>query len=133
MKSGSIRISAVIPATPKQVYQAWMSSKGHSAMTGSTAKVTARKGGAFTAWDGYISGKTLELEPDHSIVQSWRTTDFEEAAADSRLEISLAETKGGTRVTLKHSDIPAGQASGYRQGWIDYYFAPMKEHFTKAR
>jgi hypothetical protein len=52
MKSDSIRMSAVIPAKPKDVYAAWMSSSGHAAMTGSGARVTARVGGAFSAWDG---------------------------------------------------------------------------------
>ena len=101
-------------------------------MTGSAARVSARKGGAFTAWDGYISGKTLELEPDTRIVQSWRTTDFDEASPDSHLEISFRKAKGGTRVTLKHTLIPSGQTEGYRQGWIDYYFAPMKAYFSKG-
>src|SRR5208337_1777476 len=71
MKTDSIRVSAVLPAEPKAVYDAWMSSKGHAAMTGSPAKITARVGGAFSAWDGYISGKNLELEQGARILQSW--------------------------------------------------------------
>ena len=61
MKNG-LKVSAVIPAKPAEIYKAWLSSKGHSAMTGSAAKVTGKVGGKFTAWDGYIFGKTLELE-----------------------------------------------------------------------
>jgi hypothetical protein len=34
-------------------------------------------------------------------------------------------------MTLKHTDIPPGQADGYQEGWIDYYFTPMKEYFSK--
>jgi activator of HSP90 ATPase len=133
MKKESLTVSAVIPAGPNDVFAAWMSAKGHSAMTGSKAAVSARVGGKFTAWDGYISGTTVELVPGSRIVQSWRTTDFADGDPDSTLTVTLEQTKTGTRVTFKHVGIPAGQRSGYREGWIDYYFKPMKEYFSRAR
>jgi uncharacterized protein YndB with AHSA1/START domain len=133
MKTDSIKASAVIPAEPAAVYSAWMSSKGHADMTGSPAKVTARAGSQFSAWDGYISGKTLELAPPARILQSWRTTEFAEDEPDSLLEVLLAPTKGGTRVTLIHTNIPAGHGPEYKKGWIDFYFKPMKEHFSRGR
>jgi len=131
MKKESIRVSAVIPAPAQEIYDAWLSGKGHGAMTGSPAKGSAKVGGKFSAWDGYIEGKNLELVPHSLIVQAWRTGDFAADAPDSRLEVSLAPAKDGTKVTLKHTGIPAGQADGYKEGWIDYYFTPMKEHFSK--
>ena len=69
-------LSDVIPATPQAVYDAWMSSAGHTAMTGSPAMVDPHVGGAFEACDGYIVGRTLSLEPGRRIVQSWRTSEF---------------------------------------------------------
>lgn len=133
MTQGSLRMSAVIPARAAEIYAAWLSGRGHAAMTGSPAKGSARVGGRFAAWDGYISGKNLELVRDARIVQAWRTTDFPADAPDSRLEVTLSPAKGGTKVTLVHTGIPAGQAAGYREGWNEYYFAPMKEYFsTKA-
>jgi activator of HSP90 ATPase len=131
MKFDSITASAVIPADPKTVYAAWMSSKGHSGMTGSGAAVTAKAGARFTAWDGYISGKTLELKSPSRILQSWRTTEFAEEDPDSLLEVLLEKAKGGTKVTLKHTNIPAGHGPEYKKGWIDFYFKPMKEYFQE--
>ena len=130
MKNG-FKISAVIPAKPEEIYKAWLSTKGHTAMTGSTAKVTGRVGGKFSAWDGYIFGKTLELTPNKRIVQAWRTSEFPDDAPDSHLEISLEEVKGGTKVTLTHTDMPEGQVADYKQGWQDFYFTPMKGYFAK--
>ena len=124
-------VSDVIPATPEQIYQAWLSSKGHSAMTGSPAEVEARVKGKFTAWDGYIFGETLELKPNQRILQAWRTTEFPEGSPDSRVEILLEAVKGGTKITINHSNIPKGQAEDYKQGWQDFYFKPMKEYFSK--
>ncbi len=133
MKTDSIKVSAVIPAPPKDVYAAWMSSKGHGDMTGSPAKVSARIGGAFTAWEGYISGTTRELKPDRLIRQTWRTTDFQDDEPDSALEVRLEKTARGTRVTLVHTDIPAGHGPEYKKGWIDFYFVPMKKYFKPGK
>ncbi len=124
-------MSDVIHATPEQIYKAWLSSDGHTKMTGSSAEVEARVKGKFTAWDGYISGETLELKPNSKIVQAWRTTEFPEGSSDSRVEILLEAVKGGTKITINHSNIPKGQADDYKQGWQDFYFKPMKEYFSK--
>ncbi len=124
-------ISAVFSATPEKVFKAWLSTEGHSAMTGSPAKVEPRVGGTFMAWDGYISGKTLELKPYTRIVQAWRTTEFSEKDTDSRLELTLEAVKEGTKLTLKHSSIPDGQADSYEGGWDESYFQPMREYFNK--
>lgn len=130
MKHG-FTLAAVIPATPAEIYKAWLSTKGHTAMTGSTAKVDGKIGGKFTAWDGYIFGSTLALEPDQRIAQAWRTSEFPDEAPDSLVEITLKETKSGTKITLTHSQIPAGQEDSYRQGWEDFYFKPMQAYFGK--
>jgi activator of HSP90 ATPase len=130
MKNG-FTLSEVFNAKPSDIYKAWLSSKGHSAMTGSAAIVDGRIGGKFTVWDGYISGSTLDLTPDQRIVQTWRTSEFPDDAPDSRLEISLEEAGNGTKLTLIHSDMPEDQVESYRQGWEDFYFKPMREYFGK--
>ncbi len=134
MKKDSIRVSAVIPAEPERIFDAWMSSAGHTAMTGSAAAVGESPGSSFTAWDGYISGTTRELERPRRILQSWRTTDFASEDPDSSLEVLLEGVKGGgTRVTLVHTNIPGGQGGEYRKGWLDFYFRPMKDYFKIRR
>lgn len=138
----SFEISAVLPAQPEEVYRDWLDSAGHTAFTGAQAEVEARVGGRFTAWDGYIEGRTLEMEPPGAltaasrrlrILQSWRTTEFPEGSPDSLLEVLLEKARGGTRITLKHSDIPAGQGAEYAQGWADNYFTPMMRYFSEKK
>ena len=125
-------VSATIPAEPKTVYDAWPSSKGHSAMTGAAANVTPREGGRFTAWDGYITGTNLKLVPARRIVQTWRTTEFAEDDEDSQIDVQLEKAPGGTKLTLRHTNIPSGQ-SDYKSGWKECYFEPMKAYFAKRR
>ncbi len=126
-------ISVVLPGKTERIFRAWLSSEGHAAMTGSPAKVEPRVGGTFMAWDGYISGKTLELKPYTRIVQAWRTTEFPEGSPDSRVEIQLTESNGETQLKLSHTNIPEGQADSYKQGWEDFYFKPMLEYFSKSK
>jgi len=121
-------VSAVIPASAAELYEAWLDSASHSAMTGSAAETSAEIGGRFTAWDGYIQGRPLELEPPGRILQSWRTAEFDDAEPDSRLEVLFVPVEGGTRLTIRHSNLPA-HGGQYEQGWIDNYFEPMKRHF----
>ena len=57
-------------------------------MTGSPAEVKARVKGKFTAWDGYISGETLEMKPNIRIVQAWQTTEFPEGSPDLHVDLT---------------------------------------------
>ena len=124
-------VSDVLPATPDDIYTAWLSSDGHGAMTGAEAHVDPRVGGDFDAWDGYITGRTLALEPGRRIVQSWRTSEFTDAHEDSQIEVLLGPVGEGTRITVRHTNVPDGQ-TGYEQGgWQESYFDPMREYFGR--
>lgn len=127
----SFTVSTVMPASAERIYKAWLNSEEHAAFTGSAARIDPAVGGTFSAWDGYITGKNTQLEPYTRIIQSWRTTEFPEQAPDSRLEILLKTVPEGTKITLKHSQIPEGQAEEYRQGWEEFYFSPMQAYFQE--
>jgi len=78
-------------------------------------------------------GRNLTLEPGRRIVQSWRTTKFTAADADSQIEVVLQPATGGTTVTVRHSNVPDGHTSYRDGGWQRSYFEPMKQHFKRAR
>lgn len=120
----------IIRATAKEIYTAWLSSEGHSEMTGGEANTSVTVGDNFTAWDGYIEGKNMALEPFSRILQSWRTSQFEQDEEDSQIEILLNEVDGETELTLIHSNIPES-GEHYRKGWDEHYFQPMKSYFEK--
>ncbi|HET6150635.1 MAG TPA: SRPBCC domain-containing protein [Polyangia bacterium] len=132
MTNESILISEVIPATPQRIFSAWMDSAEHSAFTGDEATVVPEVGGELRVGGGYIQGRTLELNEGSRIVHSWRTTEFPPDSPDSRVEITLEPTLGGTLVTLLHTDIPVGQGDRYRQGWNEYYLSRLKSYFSDA-
>ena len=85
----AIEISTILAAEPQRIYDGWLSGEGHSAFTSSSATVDPVPGGRFTAFEGYIEGTNVELEPPRRIVQRWRTTEFPPGAEDSLLTVLL--------------------------------------------
>ena len=122
-------IQEIIPAIPGDIYHAWLDSELHSKMTGGKAEISSGLGESFSAWNGYISGKNIALEPGSKIIQAWRTTDFAKDEKDSHLEISFVQEDDNTRVVIRHSDLPP-HGMQYEQGWFDSYLDPMKQFFT---
>jgi len=116
---------------PITIYNAWLDSKEHSNMTGSEAICSNQEGGEFSAWEGYITGKNIQIIQNKKIVQSWRTSDFRDNDENSELIIDIQEREEGCELLLTHKNIPEGQPD-YKQGWIDHYFNPMKEYFDAA-
>lgn len=131
LMTDSIKLSVTLPATPKEIYNAWLDSEKHSAFTGSNATIERKVGGKFSASDGYIYGENLLLHMNKRIYQSWRTTDFPEGSEDSRVEITLTAVEKGTKLSIVQTEIPEGDGKKYRKGWKDHYFAPMKKYFSE--
>lgn len=124
----NIKVSDIIPAPPERVYTAWLDAHEHSKMTNATA--TDEGDGRFTAWDGYITGRTVSSVPHTKVVQAWRTTEFPADVPDSVLTVTFEGSEGGaTKLTMVHEQIPDGQGDAYREGWDKHYFAPMKAYF----
>jgi hypothetical protein len=82
-------------ASPEAVCDAWLDSAAHTAMTGDEAKIVKCVGGAHSAWDGYITGKTVELILGKRIAPSWGTNRCGDDP-DSTLNVELSPTRTGT-------------------------------------
>jgi len=132
-KTVVIKQKEIIPATPMEVYEAYIEEEKQTEFTGSKATSDPRIGGEFTAWDGYITGKYIELKPGKKIVQEWKSSDFPEGTPPSRFEIGLRKVKGGTVLTMIHSGVPEEVAEDIGQGWRDYYWVPMKRYFKAGK
>jgi activator of HSP90 ATPase len=124
-------LATVISASPEVVYDTWLDTDGHTAMTGSPADVSASLGAEFCAWDGYIQGRNLMLERGKRIVQSWRTSNFEETEEDSQIEVLFEPAPEGTRLTLRHTQLPP-HGTRYETGWVTHYFEPMQKYFGRS-
>jgi len=128
IKTRNIKQSVVLNASAREVYGALMDSDKHSKFTGSPAKISPRVGGKFTAYDSYIEGENMELSPGKKIVQSWRATEWPEGYF-STVTYMLKEKGGKTHLTFEQKGIPGEFCKEIEQGWIDWYWTPLKKMF----
>ena len=129
----TIKQKIIIPASPKEVYDAYVDPKKHSEFTGSEATGKPVVGGKFTTWDGYAYGKFLELEDGKRVVQEWTDTDFPEGAEPSKLELCFNAVPKGTELVMVQSNVPKELGDETADGWMEWYWNPLKEYFDKPK
>jgi uncharacterized protein YndB with AHSA1/START domain len=137
----SYTLSRVVRATPKRLFEAWLDGREHRDMTGRSAKVGSALGDGFTALDGQVTGRNVEVEPYHRIVQVWRVAAPGAAAFESRVEVVLSTLMGdgaianahddGATITVTHSGLPKGRELFDAGWWEDAYFRPMDAYFAR--
>jgi uncharacterized protein YndB with AHSA1/START domain len=129
MKTGTIRQSVTIRASPNAVYDAIMTTRGHAGFTGAKARISPKIGGKFSAWDGYIHGTNLELVRGKKIVQAWVPTEETwPEGHESIVRFQLSRTATGTRLKFTHEKVPVEHVGHLAQGWKDHYWAPLKAY-----
>jgi activator of HSP90 ATPase len=130
METKNLRQTVTFNARAKDVYELLMDAEKHSAITGGDAVVISPKAGGKFNIGGYIEGANLELVPGRKIVQSWRYEDWPKGHY-SKAIFDFKEENGKTKMTFTQAGIPAEFYDDIKQGWIDYYWAPMKEMLKK--
>ena len=68
MKTKSLKQVVKVNADPHTVYETLMDEKLHSRLTGAGAVIERRVSGSFSTFDGYSTGKNLELIADRKIM-----------------------------------------------------------------
>ncbi len=126
MKTKAIKQTIIFKADPNKVYEAFMDEKKHSEFTGSKAKISRKVNGKFTIYEGAIEGENLELIQDKKIVQKWRYEDWPENHY-STITLTLKKDPKGTKMEFTQVGVPEDKYEAIKQGWIDYYWEPMKE------
>lgn len=112
----------------KDLYNLYLDSKKHSKATGAPAKMSKKKGGKYSAHDGYITGENLQLVKDKLIVQTWRAQTWPPEEPDSVFSIYL-EPKGKDVVLHAiHATVPDKDAEGIDKGWFHHYWGPWKQY-----
>ena len=121
--------TVTIPATPEQVYEAFIDPEKHSEFTNTNTTGSQNVGGEVSAGDGYITARNIELKKGKKIVQEWTTSEWPEGYTPSILELDLKKVPEGTELTMTHSKVPEEQADDYAKGWMEYYWNPLVEYF----
>lgn len=129
MKTNTIVQTVSFKASPAEVYEYLMDSRKHSRITRSRASISKLVGGKFSVYDGGINGENVQLKPARKIVQKWKSEGMKcwPEGHYSRASFSLHKKDKGTLMRLRHSGVPSRCATGIRKGWIQHYWAPMKD------
>ena len=114
----------------KTLYALYMDAKKHALVTGAPAKITAKAGSSYSAHDGYIKGKNLQLIKDKLIVQTWRGADWAKSDLDSTFIINFEQKAKDVILHVTHANLPDKHAADINKGWHDCYWKPWKQHLA---
>lgn len=126
IKTQTIKQGAMLPGTPHDVFELLMDEKQHAEFTGGEAKVSRSVGGSFVTFDGWASGKNVELVKDKKIVQTWRADDWPDGHY-STITIQLIKAPKDTKLLFTQTDVPIMFGKDVAKGWKEYYWEPMKK------
>lgn len=125
----TIKQTVYFNASPHELFELLMDSKKHAGFTGHKARISRKKNGKFTAYDGWIKGKNLEIVKDKRIVQTWRGADWKKGHF-SKAEFKLEKKGKGCKLTFTHTGVPDEHYKGINRGWKDHYWKKMKKYLT---
>ena len=127
----TIKLAYLFRAPAMAIYRALTDSQEYATFTGDRkAKIEAIPGGRFQCFDGFLGGTVVEVVPGARLVQKWRTKHFPALHPDSTVEITLTPVADGTRLDMRHIDVPKEQVPFLVDGWVKYYWGPLAKYLA---
>lgn len=117
------RDSITIDAPPETVFKYLITNDGMTAWMGQFADLDPTRGGKFAVdIAGHpVRGEYLHVEPPSHVAMSWGFAGSDDLPAGaSTVEFWLTPIGGGTRVDLRHSDLPDTEVRGHADGWANF-------------
>ena len=120
-----LEVSVHIAARPETVFPYFTDPERYVRWMGTSATLVAVPGGSYRVGIRDVveaAGEFLEVDPPHRVVFTWGWTDrFAVAPGTTRVEVTLTEEDGGTRVVLRHHGLPGEElCEQHRSGWETY-------------
>ena len=122
---GVIEVSMHVAAQPETVFPYFTDPARYIQWMGHDATLEPVPGGSFRVHirDGVeAAGEFVEVDPPYRLVFTWGWThDHAVRPGTTRVVITLHTENGGTRVILRHYDLPdEEQRDHHRKGWEAY-------------
>lgn len=86
--------SVVLPAPAESLFAMYTDPAKHAAITGAPVAISVEPGSPFQAFNGALTGATLQIIPQRLVIQSWRSTRFNDADSDSALILAFTLASG---------------------------------------
>jgi uncharacterized protein YndB with AHSA1/START domain len=114
-------------ATPEDIFEVFTDSRKHSQLIGARVKTSRKAGAAFSAFDGFVTGRNLKIVPNRLLVQSWRGSVWKKQDLDSVLILHFSNVNGGTLIQMVHAGLPPA----FEERWSELYWQPLTLRFAK--
>jgi len=102
----------------------------HAAITGAPVAISIEPGSPFQAFNGALTGATLQIIPQRFVIQSWRSTRFKDGDPDSTLILAFTPEETNGRIDLVHLDVPAHNYQSVVEGWETHYWGPWRRYLA---
>ena len=122
--------SVVLPAPAERLFAMYIDPANHAAITGAPVAISAEPGAPFQAFNGALTGAILQIIPQRLVVQSWRSTKFNDGDPDSTLILAFAPEGTNGRIDLVHLDVPAHNYHAVVEGWETHYWGPWRRYLA---
>ena len=136
-----VEVTMHIMAAPQDVFPYFTDPARYVRWMGNQAKLEPEPGGIYRVHmsDGFeAAGTFLQIQPPHLVAFTWGFADDEAArhvkhhkaetisgsamlAGSTRVTVTLQDADGGTRLTLRHDDLPSPELRhGHQVAWETY-------------
>lgn len=120
-----LEVSVHIAAAPETVFRYFTDPGRYVQWMGADAAIEAVPGGTYRVHirDGVeTSGEFLEVDPPKRVIFTWGwNNDAAVPPGSTRVVVTFEEENGGTRVILRHHDLPdESQREHHGIGWRTY-------------
>ena len=130
----SITLEEGFRCQPANLYEALTDPKLISAYTQSPATTTLSPGGAFSYFDGQISGTYTALTPPTTIAQQLRFKEWNDGDVSTVTITLTALDRTTTRLKLEQTHVPEHDRYGNRDvpakveaGWKQFFFLRIQQ------
>ncbi len=127
----TIEQTVTFPVRPEKLYDIYLDPRKHAAAIDSTASISRRVGGRFSAFGGMLRGKILLVVPKRMIVQTWRGSDWKRRDGESILILLFTRVRGGGQIRLVHANVPDRRSARINRGWRKYYWRPWQAYLKR--
>lgn len=91
--------------------------------------ISPEQGGAFSLFNGIISGRNIEMVPNERLVQAWREKNWDPGVF-SLVKFQLNDQGADTKLVFDQTAIPQGHAGHLAPGWKSHYWEPLQKYLA---
>ncbi|MEK6650134.1 MAG: SRPBCC domain-containing protein [Bacteroidota bacterium] len=119
-------LSVSLPASPSDVFEAMTKGRAIRSWSGQSGRVQRKIGGAFSMFDGWVTGHVLAYEVGRRLSFTWSVTEWPEGTQASVVRCTFSGSAKRTTVKLTHAGFPtSSEAASHRKGWTTHVFDPL--------